>query len=173
MTTTYGALLDAWLAAPSPETLAPLHEAIRSAPGFDAGPGLAERADALLTQHDDAGAVELLEGAMPGALLSPGAHARLSSALRRLGRVAEAERHDRLARASLDSITSSGDGSAARPWRVLRTTDEHDLLGATGARPVSQGLLRSGDRALDRIVCQDGRELHFDVSDLLPLARRA
>jgi hypothetical protein len=171
--TTYAELLDAWLASPSPVTLAPLHDAIRSAPGPGAVPDVAQRADALLTTEAYAAAVDLLQAAMPGALLSPGLHGRLAFALRRLGRGQDAERHARLAEAALAAITSSGDGTATRPWRVLRTADEYDLLDSLGARPVSQGVLREGQRTLDRIVCIDGREAHFDVTELLPLAHRA
>jgi hypothetical protein len=172
-TTTYADLLGVHLADPTPETLEPLRDAVRSAPGFDPELRVREQAAALLREgrHDDA--VTALEASMPGSLLSPAAHAMLATALRHTGRPEGAARHARLARAALEGILATGDGTAERPWSVLRISDEYDVVDSLGTRPVSQGLLVDGARRVDRVECQDGRTLHFDVTRVPGAAVRA
>lgn len=171
--TTYADLVGAHLADPTPETLEPLRDAVRAAPGFDPELRVREQADALLRdgRYDDA--VIALEASMPGSLLSPAAHAMLATALKRSGRPDGAGRHARLARAALDGILATGDGTAERPWSVLRISDEYDVVDSLGTRPVGQGLLADGSRRIDRIECQDGRTLHFDVTRVPGAAVRA
>lgn len=162
--TTYADLVEAHLAAPGPETLGALRDAVRVAPGFDTELRVREQAQALLSEGRYAEAVTALEATMPGSLFSPAVHAMLATALRRTGRPDEADRHARLARAALDSILRTGDGTAERPWSVLRISDEYDVVDSLGTRPTSQALVRDGTRTLDRIDCEDGRTLHFDVT---------
>jgi hypothetical protein len=171
--TTYADLLEAHLADPTAETLEPLRDALRAAPGFDPELRVRERADALLREGRPADAVTALEDSMPGSLLSPAAHAMLATALGRTGRSDGAARHARLARAALDSILLTGDGTAERPWSVLRISDEYDVVDSLGARPSSQSLLADGPRRIDRIDCHDGRSFHFDVTRLPGAAVRA
>ncbi|WP_193609018.1 DUF4919 domain-containing protein [Nocardioides lijunqiniae] len=168
MTTTYGALVATYLAEPTPATLAALRSAVRSAPGFT--PDLA--ADALARPLLDRGAygeaVTALSALMPGAMLSPSAHTVLAEALTGAGRTDAARREESLARAALSSILSTGDGTAARPWSVLRVSDEYDVLSALGKRSRRQSVDRVGSRHLDRHECEDGSELVFDVTGLFP-----
>ncbi len=166
MTTTYGDLVAAHLAEPTPESLEALRAAVRAAPGFDPELRVRERAEELLAagQYDDA--VQAVEATMPGSIFSPAAHAILATAFGRTGRSADASRHARLARAALDSILSTGDGSRGRPWSVLRISDEYDVVDSLGTRPSSQSLVRDEARTIDLITCQDGRELHFDVTQV-------
>lgn len=170
MTATYRTMLDAYLTDPNAATLAALRRAIRSAPNFDPDLRAVARADALLAEQAWAEAVEVLEDAMPGAIFSPGVHARLATALRAAGRLPDADRHARLARAALDSITATGDGTVESPWSVLRVADEYDVLDSLGARPVSQAVHPAGERAVDVVTCEDGREVCFDVVEM-PSAR--
>lgn len=162
--TTYADLVDAHLADPTPETLRPLRDAVRAAPGFDPDLRVRTQASALLREGRFADAADAVEATMPGSLFSPAAHAMLATALGRTGRTSAAHRHARLARAALDSILATGDGTAERPWSVLRISDEYDVVDNLGARPSGQGLLSDGPRRLDRIACQDGRSFHFDVT---------
>lgn len=162
--TTYADLIDAHLGDPHPDTLERLRDAIRSAPGFDTDLPVRDHASALLRAGRAPEAVVALEASMPGSLFSPAAHALLATAFTRTGRPDLAARQAGLARAALDSILTTGDGTAHRPWSVLRISDEYDVVDSLGTRPVSQGLLQVGRLALDRIECQDGRTLHFDVT---------
>lgn len=162
--TTYADLVDAHLADPTPETLGRLRDAVRAAPGFDPELRVRERATQLLAAGDHEGAVQAMEASMPGSLFSPAAHAILATAFTRAGRSADAARHALLARAAVDSILSTGDGTAERPWSVLRISDEYDVVDSLGARPAGQSLLADGPRRIDRIACRDGRAFHFDVT---------
>ena len=56
---------------------------------------------------------------------------------------------------------------------MLRISDEYDVVDSLGTRPVSQGLIVDGPRRVDRIECQDGRTLHFDVTRVPGAAVRA
>ena len=171
--TTYADLVDDYLAEPTDDSLEALRRAVRAAPGFDPDLGILTHARALLRDGEDAEAVTVLEASMPGSLFSPAAHAMLATALRRTGRDDAAARHARLSRAALDSILSTGDGSRERPWSVLRISDEYDVVDSLGNRPLSQALLRDGLRRLDRIECQDGRVVHFDVTQVPQAVVRA
>ena len=66
-------------------------------------------------------------------------------------------------------ILATGDGTRARPWTVLRVSDEYDVLRSLGRRPVSQELVGGAGRELDRIECTDGSEAWFDASGLVVL----
>ena len=169
--TTYADLVAAHLTEPTPESLHALRVAVRAAPGFDPDLRVRERAERLLAADDHDGAVQVVEASMPGSIFSPGAHALLATAFERGGRSADASRHARLARAALDSILGTGDGSRERPWSVLRVSDEYDVVDSLGTRPTSQSLVRDGERAIDVITCADGRQLHFDVTSVLRPAR--
>ncbi|MBC2961582.1 DUF4919 domain-containing protein [Nocardioides deserti] len=165
------ALLDAWLADPSPETRQPLAAAARAA-GAEDDRGVRREAARLLRDGDPAEALRVLESALPGAVLSPSLHAGIATALRALERPAEAERHERAARAAVEAVLASGDGTAEKPWSVLRVADEHDVLRALGRRPEGQSLVERGGRTLDRLVTTDGGEAWFRVA-VAPAPARA
>lgn len=171
--TTYGDLVAAHLSDPTPESLDALRAAVRAAPGFDPELRVRERAEELLGAGDPVGAVQAVEATMPGSLFSPRAHALLAAGFERSERGADASRHARLARASLDSILSTGDGTRERPWSVLRISDEYDVVASLGTRPSDQSLVRDGQRTIDVLTCADGRQLHFDVSRVPGAAVRA
>jgi len=75
--------------------------------------------------------------------------------------------------ACIDGILSTGDGSKEKPYLVLRTSDEYDVLMAEGKEFRCQSLIHDGDRTLDRMDSADGSSLFFDISDAYrALARR-
>lgn len=155
--TTVGDLVGRYLADRSPAALAEVRRAVRGSGSFDPGLVVSE-ADGL----------EDLERLMPGALLSPSAHAALAAALARAGRTDEAARERLLAEVALAGILATGDGSRARPWSVLRVSDEYDVLRSLRRRSIEQSVERDGRRHLDRHVCDDGSEAWFDVTELFP-----
>lgn len=157
MTITVGDLVGRYLDDPTPATLAEVRRAVRAHPTFD--PGLVIDPDAGLDE---------LRGLMPGALLSPAAHAALARALAGAGHREQAARERALAETALASIVTTGDGTRERPWSVLRVSDEYDVLRALGRRPVDQSVHRDGPRTLDRHACDDGSEVWFDVTALFP-----
>jgi hypothetical protein len=121
----------------------------------------------LLDGDDPATAVRGLEPLMPGALLSPAAHAALASALDRVGRREDAATHRSLARSALRGMLGSGRGTRDRPWRVLRVSDEYDVLRYLGRRPRGQDLVEEDGVELDRIAT-DGDDAWFRLVAPLP-----
>jgi len=113
-------------------------------------------------------AVRELSRLMPGALLSPSAHGALALALDRAGRLDEAARHRAMRRASLSAILASGAGTRDAPWRVLRVSDEYDVLRHLSRRPRSQQLVETGSALLDRVE-HDGGETWFEVAPAVPV----
>lgn len=170
-TTTLGDLLERYLADPTPAALDEVRRVVRAAPTFDPGLTIGEVVGPLLARGAYAEAVGAVQGRMPGALLSPSAHAALATALDGVGRPEEAARERRLAAAAVAGLLATGDGTRARPWSVLRVGDEYDVLRALRRRPREQSVLEDGARLLDRHVCDDGREVFFDVTSLFPVAR--
>lgn len=157
-------LLVSYLTQPDPDLLEQLHTSIETMPNFDRDLFIAPQADRLAAQGDWAGLVEMLEGLMPGALLSPGVHARLGMAHAELGDEAAARREDTFAQVAMSSALSTGDGSAGRPWRVLRVCDEYDLLGALEKETNGVRTQRAADgRMVDVHSCVDGSEVHFVI----------
>lgn len=170
-TATLGDLVERYLADPTPAALDGLRRVVRAAPTFDPGLSVHEVVGPLLARGAYAEAVAAVQSRMPGALLSPSAHAALATALDRTGRPAEAARERRLAEAATAGLLATGDGTRARPWSVLRVGDEYDVLRAIRRRSREQSVLSDGARLLDRHVCADGHEVFFDVTFLLPAAR--
>ncbi len=168
--TTLGDLVARYVADPTPDALARLRAVVRGSAGFRPDLLVEPLVRPLLDRGAFDEAVAVLQGLMPGAMLSPSAHGALAEALRGAGRPEQAEREARMARLSVRSILSTGDGSRSHPWSVLRVGDEFDLLRALGRRPRSQSLVPDGERRLDRHECDDGSEAWFDVTALDPEA---
>lgn len=55
---------------------------------------------------------------------------------------------------------------------MLRTSDECDVLSAQGKRFASQQLVHEGGKSYDRMVCADGSELWFDVTEMMAATAR-
>jgi hypothetical protein len=166
VTTTYQDLLSAYLSDPGPATLDALRRAVRSAPNFRSDLTLDRTVDPLMARGAYDEAIDALRGLMPGAIFSPGVHARLSEALSHTGHQQAADREAVLAKAAIRSILSTGDGTAERPWSVLRVSDEYDVLRSKRKKPRQQEVVEAGDRHLDHHVCDDGSSLYFDVTNL-------
>lgn len=167
MTTTYSDLVSAYLSDPGPDTLDALRRAVRSAPNFTPDVELDRTVKPLMDSGAYDQAITELMGMMPGAIFSPSAHKALSVALTRTGQVQASAREATVADAAIRSILSTGDGTAARPWSVLRISDEYDVLRSLRKVPRGQRLVQRGARAVDVLTCEDESELHFDVTSLV------
>jgi hypothetical protein len=153
--------LAAHLRMPGPATLETLRTAVLATPSYS--PDLDPRGivEPLLARGDDDAVVATLLRLMPGAFFSPSAHLALAEAFERLGDGSRAAREERLARAAVAGVLGSGDGSAERPWTVLRVSDEYDVLQAQQRTSLVQTLVRRDGRVLDRHQCSDGAEAWF------------
>lgn len=160
---TLAELTARYAATRDPGVLGRLHRVVRDHPTFRADFDPVARAQPLL----DAGAfqqvVDELTGQMPGGFLSPGAHAALGAAYEGLGDHVRAARERRTARLAIAALTGSGDGTAERPWKVLRISDEYAVLRTRGRRSLRQDLVSVAGRPLDRHLCDDGSQVWFDL----------
>ena len=161
-------LAVAYAGSRSVDDLTRLRDAVRRSPGFDAGLDVAGMVSPLFARGAHAEVVARVRQLMPGAFLSPAAHAALAAAHHALGDEARARAERRTHALALDSIRSTGDGTRERPWSVLRVGDEYDVLRAAGRVSREQTLVEADGRSLDRHVCDDGSEAWFDVSGLVP-----
>jgi hypothetical protein len=161
-------LAVAYAGSRSVDDLARLRDAVRRTPGFDAGLDVVGMVSPLFARGAHAEVVARVRQLMPGAFLSPAAHAALAAAHHALGDEARARAERRTHALALDSIRSTGDGTRERPWSVLRVGDEYDVLRAAGRVSREQTLMEADGRSLDRHVCDDGSEAWFDVSGLVP-----
>jgi hypothetical protein len=121
--------------------------------------------DALLAQEKYQEAQNLLQEAMPNLLLSPRAHLFRAWIAEKTGNSEEMQMEREIAGCIARGILSTGDGSASRPYVVMRTTDEHDLVGYLGKEFSQQALLQADGKSMDRVACSDGSSLCFDITD--------
>lgn len=141
-----------------------LQERVRSARNYTPNLDVERDVQPLLARGAHAEIVALVSGLMPGAYFSPSAHTILAAAHEALGEDELARREQRIARTALAAILDSGDGTAERPWRVLRVSDEYDVLRSQGRRSADQRFVTRDGTDLDHHRCEDGSEAWFDVS---------
>lgn len=158
----FQSVADAWVDNPGPGTLAPLMDEIQAQPNYYVSPDFSG-AVAALRSGDTAEALDELLALMPGAFLSPLAHSLLADVYDARYRDAEAVRERALARASLVTILSSGDGTLERPWIVLRISDEYDVLAQLGERCALQTPAEESHRVVDRIATVEGNTYYFEL----------
>jgi hypothetical protein len=108
-----------------------------------------------------------LEVLPPSKALSPRVHFLAAEAALALGDFEDVELERSLFVLALQGLLATGDGTPANPFIVCHTTDEHDALAALGHEPAGQSLVEFEGRFCDVWTCSDGREVWFDVSDLL------
>jgi hypothetical protein len=156
--------LEACLDDQSPARFFALRDALAACDAYAPYPIDAKPAYALLERGDHAGAERHLRSLMPNWLLSPGVHRLLSFALHKQGKVDAARMEFAMSDLMTGGILSTGDGTEARPFHVLHTTDEYDILEHLRKRPRRQSLMRRDGRAFDVQECEDGTTVWFDVT---------
>jgi hypothetical protein len=105
-------------------------------------------------------------------VLSPLVHFLAAEAAAALGDEQELELERTLFVIMLQGLLATGDGTPANPYIVCHPTDEYDVLAALGLEAAGQSLVEREGRLCDAVVCTDGREVWFDVTELLMPARR-
>lgn len=124
-----------------------------------------DRADELIDEGKWAEARTCLQEALPNLLLSPQAHLLMAAIAEELGDPSEEQLEDFLASTCAEGILSTGDGTKDKPYLVLRATDEYDLIEYLEKEPIDEEEVQEGERSLDRVKCNDGSELWFDVTE--------
>ena len=108
----------------------------------------------------------------PSKVLSPRVHFLAAEAAQAIGQHAEVELERSLFVLTLQGLLATGDGTRANPYIVCHPSDEHDIVAALGKEAAGQALVEHEGRQCDIIVCSDGREVWFDVTELVAIARR-
>lgn len=160
--------LAEFLSAPSGNSFLRLRAEVMAQPDFDIGADDLDELEALVAAGDYHAVPDKMASMMPSWLLSPRAHLLCAHAARHQDDSDRFERERALAQACLIGLTDSGDGSSGSPFRVTHVDDEYDLLEFLGRRLVSHRLQTRDDGVFDLIKCDDGSELWFDVTGVLP-----
>src|SRR5262245_37754755 len=128
-----------------------------------------------LLEHEDYQALrDRLDTLPPSKVLSPRIHFLAAEAAEVLGHTDDVELERSLFVLTLQGLLATGDGTRANPFIVCHSTDEYDILAALGREAAGQSLIEHDGRMCDVLTCTDGREVWFDVTDLLvpPQARK-
>ena len=107
-----------------------------------------------------------IEEMMPQWALCPRIHWLGAISAERLGDAEDAELEAFTATVCLEGILATGIGTARRPYLVTYGGDQYDVLEMLGLAAESQTLVQKRGRQLDRIDCQDGSSVWFDVTSL-------
>jgi hypothetical protein len=166
-------LLAAFQKEPNKENFVRLRAAVVAAPSYDPYSFDLNEIGDLAKKEQFAEVRTRLKAAMPNLLLSPRAHLFASQAAEKLGDARTAANERSLTEACFKGILSTGDGSEKKPYLVTRVSDEYDVLGYLKKRSGRQGIMRVGDKQLDRIECSDGSECCFDVTDVFGSLKRS
>lgn len=128
----------------------------------------------LLEQEEFQAVIDRIDALPPSKVLSPRVHFLAAEAAGALGHPADVELERSLFVLTLQGLLATGDGTRGNPYVVCHPTDEHDILAALGREPAGQSLVEHGGRLCDVQVCTDGRQVWFDVTDILvrPQPRR-
>tara|TARA_R110002096_G_scaffold403766_4_gene601372 strand:- start:7679 stop:8212 length:534 start_codon:yes stop_codon:yes gene_type:complete len=152
---------------PSQENFAELRNAHLQS-GYDPYSSELEGIDQLLKEAKFEEVVARIKQVMtPNFLLSPSTHLRLAAAYEGTGDQEKCELERAIGRALIKGIQESGKGTPEEPYKVTRTSDEYDLLYFEGLKFESQSLREVDGRRMDVLKTKEGREIWFDVSDLL------
>ena len=119
----------------------------------------------LYEQQKVAEARDMLQDAMGNLILSPRAHMLLGFLHHKCGDEQGAEAEMMIGHACIAGILSTGDGSADKPYIVVRTSDEYDVLEYHEKQLKQQSLTQKDDKHFDMIECTDGSVYWFDITD--------
>jgi hypothetical protein len=158
------AILD-FLAKPNPKSFMAAREYVLKHPTYRPYSDELEELDVMIDAEDYEAVLKLAPAALPNLMLSPRLHLMLAYTHRRLGDERKADMESAIARACIEGILMTGRGTREEPWLVLRASDEYDVLMFIDRRMEEQELVHDGNRALDRLVCADGKESWFDITD--------
>lgn len=156
-----------FLREPNRESFLAARRAVLEDPSYQPYSTDLEDLDALIEQEDYQGVLDRMPQLVPNLVLSPRLHLMLAYTQRRLGNTDAADMEGAIARTCADGILMTGKGTAENPWLVLRTSDEYDVLMFIDKKMERQALVRKDGKALDRLMCEDGSEVWFDVTDAM------
>lgn len=160
-----------YLETPTSQGFAQLQAEVAAEPDFDPQGGFVFELEAAC-QRGDFRETYWRTNEMPFAwVASPAAHFFAGVAANEMGCYGEADLERFLFQTVLEGLLATGDGSADAPYQITHLSDENDILAyfsvtqGTSQR-VGQQLLRSADRLIDVVHCDDDTAIHFDVTRL-------
>jgi hypothetical protein len=162
----------AFLTNPTRDSFLAIRALVAAHPNYDGYSDDFRAMEDALDRNDPAGVKDAFGRAQPNLLLSPGAHLLLSVALRSEGNEQAADVERLICFRCVEGVQLTGAGTAESPYLVLRTSDEYDLLSALDKRLASQHLVHDNGKSFDRLVCDDGSELWFDITEMMAAAAR-
>lgn len=155
----------AFIESPDTERYTQIRKLVLAFPGYDP---YSEDLYDLIDLLDAGKFVEVQQGVsqgMPNLLLSPRAHMLAAFAAEQTGDDKAAEVEKFIAQACVKGILSTGEGTYENPYRVVRTSDEYDVLQYLEQEVVKQSLQHTEHQHLDVILTKQGREVVFDITD--------
>lgn len=154
-----------FLQEPNRDSYLAVRAQLIASPAYDPYSRDLDQVEELLEQSGPQAACDAIQAALPNLLLSPRAHLLMSYLQHQLGNEDAAEMEMLVGQLCLQGILETGDGSAERPWLVLRTSDEYDVLQHFEKELQQQALAGEGDKKRDILTCTDGTVYHFDITD--------
>ncbi len=148
----------------SPESFLSFRDAVAASPDYSPYSDYKETVYDFLENEKFGEAEEYLTSVMPGWFFNPGIHKLMSFVLHKLGKEKEAQIEFQLAMLLLEGILSTGDGSRNRPYLVLSTDDEYDVIEYFEKKITSQSLVKEGNRQCDLMKCDDNARIYFDIT---------
>jgi hypothetical protein len=157
----------AFLTTPTSETFAAVRNLVVNAANYDGYSQDLRKMEDAYQQKRFADVKNAFAQAQPNLLLSPGAHLLLSITLRDEGNAKASEMERFICFRCVDGIKLTGDGTQEKPFLVLRTSDEYDMLSTLDKQFGSQHLIHDKGKSFDKISCADGSELWFDITEMM------
>ncbi len=155
---------EAFLKSPNRQRYLQLFALVTTADDYDPYSDELTSAVELLEANKNEAARTVLGKAMPNLLLCPRAHLYLSHIARASGDEEQANFETYVAAACVEGILATGNGSQQQPYRVVRTSDEYDVVQYLDKTFEEQALIEEADQQFDRIRCTDGTEFWFDIT---------
>lgn len=128
----------------------------------------------LAAAHRYEALLDRIDALPPSKVLSPSIHFWAAEAAAALADESQVELERWLFVIALQGLLATGDGTPDSPYVVCHPTDEYDVLATLGLSATSQSLVEREGQLCDVLQCADGREVWFDVTDVLvaPCRRR-
>src|SRR3954451_13572853 len=118
----------AFLSNPTLDTFRAVREIVVKAANYDGYSHDFRKMEEAYQQKRFADVKSAFAQAQPNLLLSPGAHLLLSMTLKEEGNAKGSEMERFICFRCVEGIKLTGDGTQGKPYLVLRTSDEYDML---------------------------------------------
>ena len=163
----------AFLSNPTLDTFLAVRDLVVNAANYDGYSQDLRKMEEAYQQKRFADVKNTFAQAQPNLLISPGAHLLLSFTLRDESNAKASDMERFVCYRCVEGIKLTGDGTQEKPYLVLRTSDEYDMLSALGKQFASQHLIHDEGRSFDKITCADESEVWFDITEMMAaMARR-